>query len=102
MKVSDPSLDYDKTYVMTTNTSDPEMSKWAEELAFFNSIQEDLLTDKAYKNKYVAIKDKKLIDSDADDFRLVERIDSKYPNDVVLVVKVEADVPIAEIPSPEF
>jgi hypothetical protein len=80
---------------------DWEFSKWREELDFFNSMKKKLLKDKVYRNKFVAIKDKKLIDSDIDNFRLVKRVNKKYHNDVVLIVKVEKGIRMAEIPSPE-
>ncbi len=78
-----------------------EFGKWEDELSFFNSIKRELLKNKAYRNQFVAIKDKRVVDFDLDNFRLVKRINKEYPNEVVLVAKVEIGVPAAEIPSPE-
>lgn len=83
------------------SSTDWEFKKWEGELNFFNSMKSKLLQDKRYRDKFVAIKGKEIIDSDIDDFRLVKRIDEGYPNDVVLVIKVAEKISVAEIPSPE-
>ncbi len=82
--------------------ADPDTRKWREELAFFNRIREELAKDERYSCKYVAVKDKQVIDSDVDDLRLTERMDEEYPSDVVLIARVGADTPAGELPSPEF
>jgi len=79
-----------------------EFKKWKEELDFFNSIKRKLLEDETYRNKFVAIKDKRLIDYDIDNFRLAKRVNEKYRNEVVLIIKAEISMPVAEIPSPEI
>lgn len=85
----------------STGEIDLEFRKWEEELSFFNSVKNKLFENIDYKNKFIAIKDKKVVDSDLDNFRLVKRINKKYPDEVVLIIKVEMGVPVAEIPSPE-
>lgn len=96
-----PEEEYKKIWLFPISEEDWEFKKWKEELEFFNSIKRELLEDKTYRNKFVAIKDKKLIDSDIDNLRLVKRVNEKYRNEVVLIVKVEIGSPVAEIPSPE-
>jgi hypothetical protein len=96
-----PDEEYKNIQMLPISKEDWEFSKWREELDFFNSMKKKLLKDKVYRNKFVAIKDKKLIDSDIDNFRLVKRVNKKYHNDVVLIVKVEKGIRMAEIPSPE-
>ena len=92
---------YKKSQVTRIKKRDPDIREWENELIFFNSVRKELLNDKTYKNKFVAIKNSKIIDSDLDNFRLVKRINKKYPNEVVLVVKVQVGFPVAEISSPE-
>ena len=93
---------YEKaTNLMPITEIDREFEKWHGELSFFNSTKKDLLENKSFRNKFVAIKDKKLIDVDIDKFRLVKRVSEKHPNGVVLIAKVEMGVAVAEIPSPE-
>ncbi len=82
--------------------SNREFRRWGEELSFFNSIKGKLWEDEAYRDKFVAIRDKKVIDSDLDDFKLVKRINKKYPSEVVLIAKVEMGMRVAKIPSPRI
>jgi len=82
--------------------NDLQLKKWREELASFKKIAPELSDNSDYTNKYIAIKDKKIIDFDPDNFRLVKRINKKYPEEVVLVVKVSAVERICEVPSPEI
>lgn len=101
-KTISPEEEYERLKaLLPISEEDWEFRKWREELDFFNSIKKELLTNKAYRNKFVAIKDKKVIDYDIDKFRLIKRVNKKYRNEVVLIVKVERGVPVAEIPSPE-
>lgn len=102
-KTLSPEEEYKKIQMLPIGEEeDLEFKKWEEEIRFFNSIKRKLLEDKVYRNKFVAIKDKKLIDSDIDNFRLVKRINKKYPNEVVLVVRVEMGMRVAKIPSPRI
>lgn len=79
-----------------------EYCKWQDELDFFNNAKKTILKNSQYRNKFVAIKNQKVIDSDKDKFRLVKRINKKYPDEAVLVVKVQIAVPRLEVPSPEL
>ncbi len=92
---------YRKFQVTPIKNKDLDIREWEDQLIFFNSVRKELLNDKTYKNKFVAIKNSKIIDSDLDSFGLVKRIKKKYPNEVVLVVKVKVGSPVAEIPSPQ-
>lgn len=96
-----PEEEYKKIQIFTTSDKEWELRKWEKELKFFNRIKKKLLETKTYKNKFVAIKDEKVIDFDIDKLRLAKRVNKKYRDEVVLIVKVEIGVPVAEIPSPE-
>lgn len=74
---------------------------WQKELDFFMSIREKLRKDKNLKDKFVAVKGNKVVDSDADDIRLTKRIGRKYPHVPVLIAKVEEERKATEVPSPE-
>ncbi len=82
--------------------TDPVTKKWYDELAHFQRIEAELVKDERYFGKYVAIKDRQIVDIDADDRRLTDRIDEKFPDDPVLIAKVGGPVPEGELSSPEF
>jgi len=81
---------------------DPETSKanaFARELEAFHRLLPDLL--KGREGYYVAMRDGLVIDQDANDIQLAERVCLKYPDDYVLVRKVQRDEPCdVFIPSP--
>lgn len=81
-----------------TKTSD--IAKWEKELAYFQRAKDDLLKDSKYTNKFIAIRNKKIIDSDTDEFKLVRRINKAHPDEVVLIAKVDDDERVAELRSP--
>jgi hypothetical protein len=63
------------------------------EVAAFEIMHSDLW--KQYAHQYVAIFQKKVIDHDIDELALVERIDKKYPEAVVLIRQVLPQLPKA-------
>ena len=85
-----------------TEHEDPDIAAWRDELAFFESVRADLLEDESYKRKCVAIRHHKIVDSDADNFRLARRIHRRHPGEVVLIVMVEDVERVVELPSPEL
>ncbi len=80
----------------------PDIRKWRDELAFFHRSLSELLEDGRFAGRFVAIRDRQVVDSDDDDVTLVKRMHEKYAGDVVLVAKVEGARPLAEWPSPEL
>jgi len=76
--------------------------KLEDELKFFRARVERWLSDKNLAGKFVAIKDHQIIDSDSDDFRLARKIEAQFPSQVVLIVKVEKEIPEYELSSPEL
>ena len=85
-----------------TGEEDLELKKWEDDLGYFQAMKARLLTDGTYRDKYIAIRDKKIIDSDVDHFRLARRVNEQYPYQAVLIARVEPDERVAEIPSPEL
>ena len=80
--------------------NDHDRKRWEIELAFFKGIKTKLLGDERYRGKFIAIKDKKIIDHDADEFKLARRINGKYADQVVLIAEVRKDDTVAELRSP--
>ncbi len=80
--------------------SGSDVSEWEKELAYFQRVKDDLLKDSKYTNKFIAIKNKKIIDSDTNEFKLMQRINKAYPDEVVLIAKVDDERPVAEMRSP--
>ena len=81
---------------------DSEMDQWHEQVLFFEAHHHHFLQDQKLTGKYIAIKDKTIIDRDVSDLVLVRRVQAHFPDKVVLVVKIENRSPIMEIPAPEL
>ena len=75
---------------------------WLEILSSYGEFKKTLVDDPKYKDKYVAIKDMKVIDLDDDEFALAKRINRKYPKDVVLIGKVGDEEPEVYLRSPKL
>ncbi len=89
---------------MSQQHSDPahaELKKFDREVNFFERIRKDLLKDQKLRGKFVAIRNHNIIDQDRDELKLAKRIMAKFPEQVVLIAKVEKHPPVYEIPSPE-
>lgn len=71
------------------------------ELNHFESIAKDLLQDPKYREKFIAIKNQEIIGLGDDELDLVEQVQLKFPDQVILVTKVgEVGNPV-DIPSVE-
>jgi len=81
---------------------DPELTEWRQQVLFYKRIQKKLLKDPSLLGKYVAIKDKTIIDSDICKFALARRVFQEYPSATILITKVERKSLVADIPSPEI
>ncbi len=71
------------------------------ELKYFLKIKQKLLADPTYHGKFVAIKDKKVIDLGVDEFDLGAKLAITWPNDVIIIKKVVADDAVFDLSSPE-
>jgi len=83
-----------------TRAKASDIAKWEKELAYFQDVKQKLVEDGKYINQYVAVKNKKIIDSDKDEIRLVRRINEAYPHEVVLIAKVDEQEDIGVVRSP--
>jgi hypothetical protein len=97
-----PGESYTSTDVPSSGRSNTEMDIWREQVLFFETIKGSLLQNPSFLGRYVAIKEKNVIDSDINDIRLARRIQQQFPGEVVVILKVEKHSPIIEIPSPEY
>ena len=77
-----------------------DITIWERELAYFKRVKADLLQNARYINKYIAIKQNQIIDSDTDEFKLVRRINKAYPDEVVFIAKVDEKENIGVVRSP--
>jgi len=73
---------------------------WEAAVSYFGRAR--LWEDERYRGKYLAIKDKKVVDCDADRFRLARRMAERLPGQRVLIAKAEKEPPVVELPSPEL
>jgi hypothetical protein len=56
------------------------------EIAAYENMHSELIT--THDGEFVAVFDGKLIDHDPDELALMRRIDTRYPNEVVLLKRV--------------
>lgn len=80
---------------------DLRYEEWKEEVGFFDGAVENLVNDARYKGRYVAVKGRRVIDSDANDLELAKRMARLHPGEVVLIARVDTRARRAEVPSPE-
>ena len=66
-------------------------TKMQQEVAAFEASHVDLW--QKYAHQFVAIQQGMVIDHDADELALVERIDARYPDEVVLIRQVLPQLP---------
>lgn len=92
----------DETDLSTDLRMGPRYERWKDEVAFFDGALEDLVNDPSYKGRYVAVKGRRVIDSDVSDLELARRMARLHPGDVVLIAKVDTRARRVEVSSPEF
>jgi hypothetical protein len=63
--------------------------KCIEEESTFEELHSELLSQ--YPNQYAAIYQQELVDHDADELILAERVDSRYPGEIVLIRQIRAE-----------
>jgi hypothetical protein len=69
----------------------PDRPAMEREVAAFEAMHASLWSQ--YPQQYVAIRGGKVIDHDADEATLVERIDSQYPETIILIRQVLPQLP---------
>lgn len=74
--------------LLPSHERQPEM---LQEVAAFAAQHGMLVAD--YLDKYVAIYKGEVVDHDADHLQLVRRIDASYPDEIVLIRQVTAQLP---------
>lgn len=92
-----------KTYLSTTRQAPTE----ADELADFQHAQKYFLQNKEeivgdYNNKYVAILDNKIVDSDEDFSSLAKRVYAEFGYRAIYMPKATKEEEIIHVPSPHF
>jgi hypothetical protein len=71
------------------------------EFKHFMRIKDDLLADERYRGRFVAIKNKEIIDVGDDAFDLAIKLGKTYPDAVILIRKVVPETVVYDLPSPE-
>lgn len=79
-----------------------KMDEWQEQVNFFKTNKETFLQDASLLGKFIAIKNKTIIDNDTNKHNLIRRIQQQYTGEIVVVFKVEKETPIVEISTSEF
>ena len=81
---------------------DNKVSIWRDQLSHFEKVKTSLWQNKRYQNKYVGIRRHEIVDVDDDKFSLATRVFVKFPDEVVLIVKVQATIPVVGLRSPRL
>ena len=79
---------------------DKKIMKLEREYKYFFRIKNELLQNKKYLDKYVAINNQEIIDCDENQIKLAKRVYKKYPGETILLEKVSdiEDIEIIETP----
>jgi hypothetical protein len=92
----------------TVETEQPKHSTMAAdvralraELKHFMKIKPELLADERYRGRFVAIKDKQIIDVGDDEFDLAIKLGKTHPGAVILIKRVASETVVHDLPSPE-
>jgi hypothetical protein len=80
---------------------DSDIRALRREFKHFMKIKQKLLADERYRGRFVAMKDKTVIDVGDDEYELVVKMSERYPDDVVLVKKVVPATPVYDLSSSE-
>ncbi len=75
---------------------------WRREVEYFESVRAELCADPELNGKFVAVQNRQIVDRDADEFALAQRVDSHYPRVVVLIARVQPEPPVVRLPSPRL
>lgn len=71
------------------------------ELKHFMRIKAELLADERYRGRFVAMKDKQIIDVGDDEFDLAIKLGKTHPGAVILIRRVTSENVVYDLPSPE-
>lgn len=97
-----PEVRFDLSFSYARSSVDENMLKWRQELEHFEQVKSTLWKDKKLRHKFVAVHNKEVVDFDADKFALARRMSKKLPDQVVLIMRVQREIRIIEMPSPEL
>ncbi len=79
----------------------PQRDRMNREVAAFESMHEEL--KRQYLSQFVAMRQGKVIDADADEQSLIVRVRERFPTDVILFRKVQETLPpVLDFRSPRF
>lgn len=67
----------------------------------FEQIRGNLLKERKFFGKYLALKGKEVVDHDVDEFILLERVLTSYPRDYIFIVKLSHSISVVDLPSIE-
>jgi hypothetical protein len=73
---------------------------WKEQVEYYESSKEKIWQVEKYRNKYIAIMNKKIIDFDGDKFILARRVKKLHPEEVVLIKEIKQKEDVVRMRSP--
>lgn len=83
-----------------TDAPDEDKRKWRRELEQFDRMKSALWKDKKLRHKFVAIHGGNVVDHDADKFALARRVSQTFPEQVVLITRVQRGTRVVKVRSP--
>jgi hypothetical protein len=81
---------------------DAEVRAWRTEVRYFDSMRQKLWRKPEYRGKFVAVRQKEIVDMDQDRFVLYRRVRERFPGEVVLIEQVEIEPRKIELPGLEI
>ena len=94
-------LPHSKPQYPVLGPGDPDYDRWWSELQYYLSIREQLWERPELQSRFIAMKDHKIVDTDADPFELARRAELEHPGEVVFISKVELTDPVINMPMME-
>jgi len=74
------------------------MKHWRESAEFYDRNKRRLLKDSRYRDKFIAIRHKHVVDVDTDKVVLAHRLMERFPDHLFFVKEVLAVDPVLEVP----
>jgi len=88
--------------VPTSGMMPTDIDKWRGEVSEFERQRQEFWANPLYRNKHVALLRGRVVDMDADKFSLARRIRKAYPDEVVLIARVQIGKHVVRVPSPRL
>jgi len=80
----------------------PQLRQWRVEVQYFKRVRRKLWDNPLYREKYVVIKNKRILDVGVNQFDLARKWTKQFPGEAMLITKVELETPRIQLPDMRF